>query len=924
MNSPIFDPLRLRYAVLGIGLALLLSGLGAVALALGSNETQAVAGHEYTVDSTDDADGDCPLPPAPPTGHCTLRTAIVLANADSDIDLIRFSPELSLPATIKLNSPLTIKRGVTITGPTSGVVTLDGQDDTRHFTIETPASPVFSPVSISNLTLVDGYSQLGGAIAFSDYGGGSDQELSLRSVTIRDSEAFHELYAENSGFGGAIYAVAERSYYAPRAKLTVSLDDVKLVGNLAACAGGAIFANVTTLHIQRSWFEANHNQNSYNCYYQYSGDYESDGGAIRILSKTSAEVTASTFYTNTSKFDGGAVSNSGSLSIDGSTLRENGSYGGGGGISNTGILTIINSTLDANRAQRGGAIANDGSLNVSRSSFETNRSLAICPGGEFLSYPCGKGGAIVNRGSLGISESTFSANASNDEGGAIYNRLEGGEPSMSATVSIKNSTLSGNRAVRGGGIVNVSNSPSYAATVTINHSTITQNEANSGGGLFNARAYDYGTAVLRIANSIVAGNVSSGSATSDDCHNSFGAQFTSQGYNLTGEGSSSGCSFDHTGDRTVNPDDIFTEVLAPKLIDNGGPTQTHFLLPGSPAINHIPYDANGCGTAVTTDQRGVPRPVQDNCDIGSYETIPMTVGMSVTAVGTEQAVIRTVTATVTYLGDPNRPVDRQLVGFKVTEGTVWTPKYDTTNIKGQAVFYYPSVAPQSQHASVEEGTLGQPLTAPEAPSDMDYIWVWTEQNGNYDIDWFEPYRLVKLPTAITLVSFTAQPNADGTVTLEWTTAAEIDNAGFNLHRAATRDGPYIKINDQLIPGQGLGLQMGASYSYLDRPPSSGVYFYKLEDVDYNGVGTFHDEVLPATVSGNPYRLYLPMFGAEGEPPAASGGPAEREGEPCSGFLAVRRSGGSLWSSCERMAFARTPTFAASSRGLQAGRGPIWC
>jgi len=77
-------------------------------------------------------------------------------------------------------------------------------------------------------------------------------------------------------------------------------------------------------------------------------------------------------------------------------------------------------------------------------------------------------------------------------------------------------------------------------------------------------------------------------------------------------GTGDGCSFvPATGD-LVNVD----PKLGP-LADNGGPTLTHALLPGSPAINHIP--AGDC--VVTRDQRGAFRPQGAGCDIGAYEYV---------------------------------------------------------------------------------------------------------------------------------------------------------------------------------------------------------------------------------------------------------------------------------------------------------------
>ena len=91
-------------------------------------------------------------------------------------------------------------------------------------------------------------------------------------------------------------------------------------------------------------------------------------------------------------------------------------------------------------------------------------------------------------------------------------------------------------------------------------------------------------------------------------------------------------------------------------------------------------------------------------------------------------------------------------------------------------------------------------------------------------------------TAVTLVSFTAT-NAKKHILLGWETATEIDNAGFNLYRARTKDGHYKKINANPIPARGNDTS-GAAYKYVDKP-RKGTYYYKLEDVDYYGVSTLH-------------------------------------------------------------------------------------
>ena len=113
---------------------------------------------------------------------------------------------------------------------------------------------------------------------------------------------------------------------------------------------------------------------------------------------------------------------------------------------------------------------------------------------------------------------------------------------------------------------------------------------------------------------------------------------------------------------------------------------------------------------------------------------------------------------------------------------------------------------------------------------------------------------VEEPTAITLVSFTAQAGADG-VALAWETGTEIDNAGFNLYRATSADGSYTQVNDTLIAAQGDPVS-GGSYSFLDAV-GYGTFYYKLEDVDLYGASTLHGPV--RVTLARPFRrpLYRP-------------------------------------------------------------------
>jgi formylglycine-generating enzyme len=98
--------------------------------------------------------------------------------------------------------------------------------------------------------------------------------------------------------------------------------------------------------------------------------------------------------------------------------------------------------------------------------------------------------------------------------------------------------------------------------------------------------------------------------------------------------------------------------------------------------------------------------------------------------------------------------------------------------------------------------------------------------------------LGEIPTAITLVSFEANPGSNK-VTLTWETATEIDNAGFNILRAESENGPYVKINATIIPAKA-GATQGATYQFIDSTAKNRTtYYYKLQDIGLNGSTTDH-------------------------------------------------------------------------------------
>jgi hypothetical protein len=124
------------------------------------------------------------------------------------------------------------------------------------------------------------------------------------------------------------------------------------------------------------------------------------------------------------------------------------------------------------------------------------------------------------------------------------------------------------------------------------------------------------------------------------------------------------------------------------------------------------------------------------------------------------------------------------------------------------------------------------------------------------------------PTAVGLSRFEAMPEGV-TIRIEWETATEIDNLGFNLYRAESVDGPRTQLNDALIPSQMPGSPVGATYQLVDDSAVAGVaYSYWLEDLDVYGVATLHGPVnagLPSarkltSVRPRPKPSVVPDFG----------------------------------------------------------------
>lgn len=346
---------------------------------------------------------------------------------------------------------------------------------------------------------------------------------------------------------------------------------------------------------------------------------------------------------------GGAILNSDSnLTVISCIIRDNVSPGSGGAIFNSGntgtaTLTILDSMIIDNRANSwGGAIYNQAAdftggayLTLTNTVLSYNQATGL--GGGIFSLmgtnttlnnctithntagpitaptPGGSGGGIATNGcTLTINNTTISNNQSGDAGGGLENYF--------GTMTITNSSLIYNHAVRGGGINNV-------GRLTISNSTVSSNHAGvSGGGVLNT--FGNGDERLTITNSTLSDNsadqngggianyapleigdtiLDTGSAGANISND--GGTVTSLGYNLSND--------DGGGFLSGEGDQINTEPYLSPLQNNGGPTWTQLPWKGSPAIDRGNPDFT---PPPLTDQRGYLRVFNDRIDIGSVET----------------------------------------------------------------------------------------------------------------------------------------------------------------------------------------------------------------------------------------------------------------------------------------------------------------
>ena len=548
-----------------------------------SDRIHAPAQPVFVVNSTHDAtdaepaDGIC----AAPGGSCTLRAAIREANNRVNA-IVRLPPgtyRLTIVGADEDHSDtgdLDIHADVTLVGLGGRDITaIRAENGDRVLDFHGGSESVVEGVTLSGGSGVE----LGGGVL-------NRGRLTLRNARVISNTAeIPASLGQVTGYGGGISSlgtlVLKRSEVAYNRAANdgggisdsgnVVILDSELTGNVSGGNGGAIAHDswqprAGYLRVERSRIRANRASGS--------------GGALHVggTLSTATLIVDTEFSDNRASQRGGAVS-AGSerftaVHVVGGRLTGNSADSHGGAIA-FGALGVVSATLDSVLLGSNSSVVAAGALDIT-----------------------GIGCTTVTLANSLVADNT------SDSGGGIY--AGGRELGSTGVIRAKliNTTVTGNVASREAGAIAVDVRPDStlerSTLVTLDNVTLAGNRAPAGSSLF---ANDSGANVRTIVSML--NSIIEGSPSSAHCALAGGAQLLSRGYNV---GEDASCALTTPGDQPS------TDPELAALLDNGGATHTHGLLPSSPAIDVA--SAIGCPAV---DQRGAVRPAGAACDVGAFE-----------------------------------------------------------------------------------------------------------------------------------------------------------------------------------------------------------------------------------------------------------------------------------------------------------------
>lgn len=506
-------------------------------------------------------------------GQCSLIEAIVNANDDAathtDCPAGSGADVIMLPVGVyTLTQPHNDDGGGNGLPAITSAMTLYGHGATitRSTAPATPQFRIFYVAAGADLTLHDLTISNGAVGAYPAGGLRNWGVLTLNNCVVENNTAGTNGGGISQGYGA-----------------TLLVNHSVIQYNSANGGGGITQGYGSTLIVDGSTLRRNHAANRGGGLYSFDSDAvfnnsvveentvagAGDGGGI-LSSTTTSAVTTSTLTLNHTL-------------VTGNTAEGAGPSGGGLAVAANSaapvILTINASTIAHNRAQYGGGVVVAGNVpaadvraTISRSTISNN--LAAGPvGGD-----ADGGGIEVYNGTLTLVNSTVSGNrvaaSGYSSGGALW--IGGYADRLPSRATLINSTLAGNSATgTGGGVTSYRDSANASATVTAVNTIVSGNSAPTGGNCWAE-----------------------------------GGVIASLGYNLEDAES---CGFHQPTDHSN------TDPMLGPLADNGGPTHTHALLPGSPALGAADNVVCAAAPVNNADQRGVSRPQAFLCDAGAYE-----------------------------------------------------------------------------------------------------------------------------------------------------------------------------------------------------------------------------------------------------------------------------------------------------------------
>jgi hypothetical protein len=560
-------------------------------------------------------------------------------------------------------------------------VTISGGNTCRVFCVNTNVV-----LSLVNLIVANGYATNGAGILNN---GGT---LNLSRVVFKMNSAFGEIelpiYPQIYNppiCGGAIFnqsgtvCATNCGFFSNRAEMGVLAQRWAWPYPPPITSGGAIHNNGGNLRLQSCVFSNNQAVGGNN------GVCEGDAGPGQggAIFDTGVAVIDDCYFVGNSAIgrdgetahwitdwsygqfggtaEGGAIFSSGNLTINRSAYCSNSAvagigglgqvlvlspyavYGGDGGVAegaaiySSGSLILQNTTLAANLAigGKGGAGGNFGSVNGSPP--ET--------GGSGGAGGSAAGGAVFDSGNAQLVNVTLVLNSAAGGDGGPGGTGENGSGGPMGIYG-GDGGRGGNGGSGFGGICDTSGLLRMTnCTVTFNCGTFGLGGTGGLGGLGPLPHYLRGATGATGTTGISAGGIKTVSGvfcntllSSNTASNCRGA-VTDAGHNLSSDAS---CAFTNVG--SLNNTD---PKLGP-VCDNGGPTLTLALLPGSPAI-----DAGSAVGAPATDQRGVPRPQGAGVDIGAFEYLysPVFTGATIQGATNRQMQLSGLT--------PNQPLTLQ-------------------------------------------------------------------------------------------------------------------------------------------------------------------------------------------------------------------------------------------------------------------------